>query len=264
MTELRHLQLVILSIAKDIDALCSRNGIEYSLNGGSAIGAVRHQGFIPWDDDLDIQMTPPNYRKFISICREQLDKEKYYFEEGLVDWPLDFCKVKLRGTRMEETEGYAGKNNQLGIFVDIFRVDGAAPTKAGRMWQYFCARYRMAFLMRRRGYKSASRLKKLVMALSVPQYIPCIERFFKHEKEKYDGEKTGYYAFLSERITYRQAFCRKEVFAGTKRMPFEDTELPVPSLCDEYLRGVFGDYMQLPPADQQVPAHHTGIDFGKY
>ena len=55
MTELRHLQLVILHIMKDIDALCAKNNIEYSLNGGSAIGAIRHKGFIPWDDDLDIQ-----------------------------------------------------------------------------------------------------------------------------------------------------------------------------------------------------------------
>ena len=146
MTELRHLQLVILSIAKDIDELCIKNGIEYSLNGGSAIGAIRHHGFIPLDDDLDIQMTPPNYRKFIQVCREQLNTEKYYFEEGLVDWPLDFCKVKLKGTYMEEVEGYAGKQNQLGIFIDIFRVDGGAPTKIGRAWQYICTRYRTAWI----------------------------------------------------------------------------------------------------------------------
>lgn len=264
MTELRHLQLVILSIAKDIDELCIKNGIEYSLNGGSAIGAIRHHGFIPWDDDLDIQMTPPNYRKFIQVCREQLNTEKYYFEEGLVDWPLDFCKVKLKGTYMEEVEGYAGKQNQLGIFIDIFRVDGGAPTKIGRALQYICARYRTAFLMRKRGYKSASLVKKIAMALSFPQYLYPIGQFFQHEKEKYNGEETGYYAFLSERTSYRHAFCRKEVFEGTLRVPFEDINLPVPILYDEYLKIVFGDYMKLPPKEEQVPAHHKRIDFGKY
>lgn len=263
MTELRHLQLVILSIAKDIDELCIKNGIEYSLNGGSAIGAIRHHGFIPWDDDLDIQMTPPNYRKFIKVCHEQLNTEKYYFEEGLIDWPLDFCKVKLKGTFMEE-EGYAGKQNQLGIFIDIFRIDGGAPSKIGRMWQYICARYRTAFLMRKRGYKSASKIKKIAMALSFPQYFSPIEKFFKREKERYNGEKTGYYAFLSERTTFRHAFCKKEVFASTLRVPFEDTYLPVPVLYDEYLTVVFGDYMKLPPKEEQVPAHHKRIAFGKY
>ena len=69
MTELRHLQLVILDIIKDIDIVCKNNGIEYYLLGGSAIGAIRHKGFIPWDDDLDIIMTHSNYNRFLYIIR---------------------------------------------------------------------------------------------------------------------------------------------------------------------------------------------------
>ena len=80
MTELRHLQMVILGIIKDIDELCRKKNIEYYLLGGSAIGAIRHKGFIPWDDDLDIIMTSDNYIKFLRICKEQLDKEKYYLQ----------------------------------------------------------------------------------------------------------------------------------------------------------------------------------------
>ena len=69
MTELRHLQMVILCIIKDVDELCKKNNIEYYLLGGSAIGAIRHKGFIPWDDDLDIIMTSDNYTKFLRICK---------------------------------------------------------------------------------------------------------------------------------------------------------------------------------------------------
>ena len=76
MTDLQHLQKVILYIMKDIDKLCRKNGIEYYLFGGSAIGAVRHKGFIPWDDDLDIVMDHNNYERFIQVCRGQLDTEK--------------------------------------------------------------------------------------------------------------------------------------------------------------------------------------------
>ena len=76
MTELEHLQKIILGITKYIDTLCKQNGIDYYLLGGSAIGAIRHLGFIPWDDDLDIVMDSSNYNKFVSVCREQLDKEK--------------------------------------------------------------------------------------------------------------------------------------------------------------------------------------------
>ena len=88
MTELRHLQLVILSIVKDIDKLCRNNDIEYYLFGGSAIGAIRHKGFIPWDDDLDIIMDHSNYDKFVKVCREQLDANKYFFQEGCVNLEL--------------------------------------------------------------------------------------------------------------------------------------------------------------------------------
>lgn len=265
MTELRHLQLVILHIMKDIDALCAKNNIEYSLNGGSAIGAIRHKGFIPWDDDLDIQMTPTNYKKFIKVCREQLDKEKYYFAEGTVDWPLDFCKIKLRGTKMIETEGYGGKKNELGIFVDIFRVDGAAPTKLGRYWQYFCAKYRTAYLINQRGYNSASLLKKIVMFLSFPQKFKPIRNFFKHEKEKYDGEETGYYGLLSEYTKVNHCFFPKHIFTnGTIKVDFEDTKLSILKEYDAYLKQVFGNYMQLPPLEKQVCEHHNGVDFGQY
>ena len=105
MTELRHLQNVILSIMKDMDKLCQENGIEYYLLGGSAIGAIRHKGFIPWDDDLDIIMSHDNYDKFIEVCKTKLDTNKYYLQEGGKDWPLCFSKIKLHGTRLEEYEG---------------------------------------------------------------------------------------------------------------------------------------------------------------
>ena len=89
MTELRHLQLVIMQIMKDIDDICRRNNIDYYLNGGSAIGAIRHKGFIPWDDDLDIMMTFDNYERFIKACREQLDPEKYSEQHALTNSPLN-------------------------------------------------------------------------------------------------------------------------------------------------------------------------------
>jgi lipopolysaccharide cholinephosphotransferase len=104
MTTLRKLQLVILSIAKDIDELCKRNNIEYHLIAGSAIGAVRHKGFIPWDDDLDIEMTDDNYRRFLQVCHTQLDKDKYYVQEGVKDWPQNFTKIKLLGTKITEKD----------------------------------------------------------------------------------------------------------------------------------------------------------------
>lgn len=153
MNDLRHLQLVILSIAKDIDAFCTANNIQYSLNGGSAIGAIRHQGFIPWDDDFDLQMTADNYRRFVELARKEFNNEKYYFEEGLKDWPLDFCKIKLKGTVFGEKEEYAGKDNMRGIFVDIFRVDRAAPPPAVASFNTHVAKRALLIFSNKEGTK---------------------------------------------------------------------------------------------------------------
>lgn len=264
MTELQHLQKVILDITKDIDKLCRDNDIDYHLIAGSAIGAIRHHGFIPWDDDLDIEMTPENYYKFLDVCHKQLDKNKYYLQEGLKDWPLDFSKIKLRGTKMVEPELYVNESGEEGIFVDIFRIDSAAPTSLGRRWQYICAKYRMCYLMSLRTYKSASLSKRLLIALSFPQRIGFIRKFFKNEVEKYNGRKTGWYGLLFGKTRYKTCFVRSEVVETSIRVPFEDTELPVPKLYDEYLTHLFGNYMQLPPVGQRVGGHLIFVDFGKY
>jgi len=265
MTDLRHLQLVLLGIIKDIDKLCQDNNIKYHLNGGSAIGAIRHKGFIPWDDDLDIEMTAENYYKFIKICREKLDTDKYYFQEGLVDWPLDSCKVKLLGTRYDEPEAYADNDMHKGIFIDIFRLDKAASTTYGRFWQYCCAKYRLAYLLSRRTYKSASFKKRIMMLLAFPQRIPFIRNFFKNQQIKYNSNDdcTGYYGLLTQKTRWPHCIIRSEVVKDTVRVPFEDYMLPVAGLYDEYLSTIFGNYMQLPPEDKRL-THAVDVDFGEY
>ena len=129
MTDLQHLQKVILGIAKDIDKICRDNSINYYLLGGSAIGAIRHHGFIPWDDDLDIVMDSNNYDLFVVACKTQLDTKKYYFQEGYKDWPMPFSKLKLRNTVLREASGFVNESGEQGIYVDIFKLENAPSSK---------------------------------------------------------------------------------------------------------------------------------------
>lgn len=263
MTELEHLQKVILLIAKDIDDICKRNNIKYYLLGGSAIGAIRHKGFIPWDDDLDIIMDNDNYEKFIRVCREQLDKEKYNLQIGLEDWPLYFTKVKLKGTHLKEIEGEFNGDND-GIYVDVFKMDNVSSNMIIARWQYFCAKYFLCYQLSIRTYNSANIKKRLMIALSTPCKIPAIRNFVKRQVEKYNGKPSDYWGFFYGRTKFRSAVVRKEIFGTPKFVQFEDTHLPVAEHYHEYLTQVFGDYMKLPPVEQQVGLHLLSVDFGKY
>lgn len=264
MTELRHLQLVILQIAKDIDELCKKNDIDYYLLGGSAIGAVRHQGFIPWDDDYDIIMDSNNYCKFIDACRKQLDDKKYYIQEGLVDWPSPFTKIKLRGTRFDEPSGYVNDTGERGIFIDVFMMDNASSLKLAQLWQYICAKYLLCYYLLERGWDKTTILKRVLTLSAAPLKITFIRNFFVRQVERWKDKNTNFLAYFTGPYKYKQCFFKKEYFKSSISLPFEDTELPVPVGYDDWLRHIFGDYMTPPPVNERLGHHLMGVDFGSY
>lgn len=264
MTELRHLQLVILNIMKDIDELCKKNGIEYYLLGGSALGAIRHKGFIPWDDDLDIIMDHGHYEKFIKACREQLDPKKYYIQEALIDWPMLFSKIRLKGTFFEEPGAYGKDKEQRGIFLDVFKLDNAPSGMLAKKWQYVCGKYMLCYCLLQRGYKEASFKKKLLMYSALPLKVKPLRVFFLHQLTKYNNKETNDYGTFGERYRFKATFYKKGLFGKPLYVPFEDMMLPVPEKYDEMLTQLFGDYMTPPPANEQQGWHLQGVDFGKY
>ena len=130
---LKNLQLKLLEIAKYIDKLCQENDIEYYVIYGSALGAVRHKGFIPWDDDFDIGMTYPNYLKFLKVYEEKVDKKKYFLQtlESEPNYYLSFAKFRdITTTLIEE----ANKDIPItyGVYVDIFPIVGVPNNKFKR------------------------------------------------------------------------------------------------------------------------------------
>ncbi len=266
MTELRHLQMVILGIMKDIDSLCQKHNIEYYLLGGSAIGAIRHKGFIPWDDDLDIIMSNENYNKFIEICKTELDPTKYNLQEGLKDWSMYFSKVRLKGTRLLEGVTYTDNPDMQGIYVDIFKMDNVPNDKNKAKWQYFCAKTFLCHQLATRGDREVAfgLKKRLMMFFSFPLKIKAVRNWFKAQVEKYNNGETDYYGFYYGRTNLKTSIVRKDIFGTPTRVPFEDTSLCVAEHYHEYLTQMFGDYMTPPPSDKQVGFHLREVDFGVY
>ena len=264
MTELQHLQKVLLMITKDIDAICENNGINYYLLGGSAIGALRHHGFIPWDDDLDIVMDCDNYDRFIQVCRSQLNREKYYFQEAYKDWPMPFSKIRLKGTVIKEPGGYVGRDGEEGIYIDVFKLENAPSSKLGQLWQYFCAKYFLCYCLLERGWDKTTLIKRFMMYGAYPLKIQILRKLFKHQVEKYNLIGTEYCMFFAGRYRLKTSFYKKAILGTPVKIPFEDTALPVPEKCDEWLTQIFGDYMTPPPIEKQIGLHMLKVDFGKY
>lgn len=264
MNQLQHLQSVILSIMKDIDIVAKKHGIKYYLLGGSAIGAIRHKGFIPWDDDLDIILDNANYNRLLDALKSDLNPEKYYVQEGLKDWPLAFTKVKLKGTHLKEFEGVADSAEHDGIYVDIFKMDNIIDMGLRGRWQYFCGKLFLCHQLATRTYKSGGLKKRLMMALSSPMKIGFVRRFIVGQVEKYNDRPTPFLGFLYGRTRWTSGVIPTGFFGEPRRVKFEDTELPVAEKYHEYLTRVFGDYMKLPPEEKRVGLHLIDVDFGKY
>ena len=264
MEKTRRMQLLILKIIKYIDELCVKNSIDYYLLAGSSLGAVRHKGFIPWDDDLDIVMTVDNYNQFVEVCKYQIDTKSFYFQQGEKDWPLPFSKIRLKGTYIREIENCDLEKCNQGIFVDIFRLDNVSNNRCIAWWQYFCSKVFLTYSLRERKYTSASLKKKILIYFSFPLKIKSIRQFFKRQVEKYNNRETDYYGFFYGRSKHKNAIMRKNIYGTPQRMPFEDMFLPVQENVHEYLSIFYGDYMQLPPEKDQIGLHALEIDFGKY
>lgn len=259
------LQNIILNIMKFIDELCEKHHIEYYIIGGTALGAVRHGGFIPWDDDLDIAMTRDNYDRFLTIFEKEIDQNDFYLQVGRKDWPLYFSKLRLKGTLFEEVgagEEIAKENR--GIFVDIFPLDAASNNICGRIWQYICSKMLIAQAVSSRHYQTNSFIKKLVMQLSYPIRFKSIEHFFFNQVTRYNSLKTKYIGDFFEISKLKDASYPSQIWGKPVKILFENIVLSAPEKTHDYLMFYFGDYMTLPPLENRVCGHNNGVSCGIY
>lgn len=250
-------------ILSDIDTLLRKNGIPYFLDGGSALGAVRHNGFIPWDDDLDICIMPEYYEKFVNVCRTKLNKEKYTFEEGEIDWPLPFSKIKLNGTLIEEIDAFPSEHQ--GIYIDIFCPDYARKNNISKYWQFIFGRIYAACFLSRKPYTPDSLSKKILLscARQINNY-PCIYRWIRTQARPATESIQLAMTWDRSRSNWKNYFFNKDLFDSEILMDFEGRKFPVCKGYDEYLRALYGDYMQLPPEEKRIGLHIKKVDYGNY
>lgn len=262
------LQDKILGIMAYIDELCKKNDIEYCLMGGSALGAKRHGGFIPWDDDLDIFMTPDNYDKFVKVFKESKDKGYYLQEWGLVDGMVTISKVRLDNTTYIE-ESLRDWDIHQGIYIDIFILHTCPNNRILQLHQCFWAKYAIMKGLAVRHYDRRKGLVGVVLAIMRAMPDKFLLKHALKQVYKYRSKKTNYYCNFMGKAFFKKGIYKKEWFENTKYCDFEKIKLKVPEKLEEFLSERFGNYMRIPSPEQikwEQHAEHwdTRVDYQEY
>lgn len=245
------LQDKILEIAVYIDQLCTENGIDYCLMGGSALGAKRHGGFIPWDDDLDIFMTPDNYEKFREVFNYKGNKEKFYLQEwGLTNGMVTISKLRMNGTTYIESSLKEWDIHQ-GIYVDIFILHTCPKNKIGQWYQCLWAKYVIMKGLAIRKYDRRKGFLGFVLRVMSKMPNKFLVKYGLKQVYKYRNKKSPYYCNFMGKAVFRNAIYKKEFFIPTEYVQFEKVKLKVPVNLHEFLTFRFGDYM-IPPSPERI------------
>ena len=254
-------QVVLLELLREFDRICKKHNIPYVVFGGTAIGAVRHSGIIPWDDDIDVSMLRTDYERFLSVAPSELG-EKYYLQaEGSEHWPLNFSKLRKNNTTY--LEKFHPKDNKMhqGVYMDIFPCDNASSIEWVRKLQFFASRIAWAKALWERGYETDSKKKILFMKLC--RFLPNKPFYnFSVLKKRTDSEYVQ--TFLACTSKYQKGVYKRLWFEEIIEMDFEDIKVPVSAHYDALLTTLYGDYMKLPSEEERkIKEHAVLIDLEK-
>lgn len=230
-SDLRNLQLRMLEILKYIDRICVEHGIQYWLSYGTCLGAVRHGGFIPWDDDVDIEMFEKDYKRFRDIMISEHNSD-YVFQNHNTDknFLLTFGKVRDCKSFIEEDYGYDKKYKYRGCYVDIFPISRSN----SKLLFTIGMRLNMHLLI---ADHNENKYKKMIWQYLNKIGLPILKILTRIGNRDIYRESIG--AIFPEIRYYND-------IKDSIRVKFEDSEFPIPRNYDSYLTTIYGDYMRIP------------------
>ena len=256
----RDVQDKILAVMKYIDAICRKNGIVYYIMGGTALGAIRHGGFIPWDDDLDIFMTPAEYTKF-KAAMEADGNEKFILQEWrTVEKYLEYAKVRMNGTTFIEESFKDRKDLHQGIYVDIMMLHKVPESNFMQKLVYYESKFVTLYALSQRNWKAKTRGQTIMLYLL--KVLPCqlMARTCYHRIYKYENIKENFkWCYWITPAKYHSGLFDKCFFEEPVDVPFEDTVLYGSKHIKEYLEYRYGDYLKLPSVEVQTASVHAMI-----
>ena len=250
---LRQLQLVELELLLEVDRVCQKHGIRYCIIAGTMLGAERHGGFIPWDDDADVAMLRADYERFREACRTELDPDKYYFQDHRATDGYRWGYGKLRRVDTVFTREYQEHMPyDQGVFIDVFPLDAVPEGYAGRAaanFACFCVRKMLWAPVGRYADKNPAMRAWYSVLAQLPSAIPYgllngMAHFARHLKSRW--VRILMYPTPNNSYGYL-----KEWYTTPKPATFEGHVFPGVSDPRGYLSFKFGDYLALPPVEQR-------------
>ena len=257
--EKRKIQHLELDILKEVDRLCRMNGIHYSMGYGSLIGTIRHDGFIPWDDDIDICLLRKDYVKFKEICKKELNN-RFFYQSNDTDseYFLLYDKIRLNGSIFKESH-LSSYNIHHGVYIDIFPIDYIPDNPVKQMVQFVCFHFFRSGLMSKYLVLSARKGKKKCIA-AILRFLYCLfplSTLYRHANNVatwYD--KTPHKRIMNFLTPYRlKEIFNADLYDEYTEHNFEDMKVEIVKQYDLFLKQIYGDYMKLPPTEKRNTRH---------
>ncbi len=250
--EHREIQLGLLEILKGVDEFCRERGLRYSLAYGSLLGAVRHKGFIPWDDDIDILMPRPDFERFVRefkhplyVCHKDSEKFTHYFAK--VEDPSTVCEEKKLSRKL-----------RLGLNIDVFPVDGKPDTvEEQTAHEKRIGKLVRRIFIRRRGFFSLHDLNLAKIEAHLHSTAWWVDRAEALMKE-YDFASCASCGSICTTYSGLIEIFPRSLFENYTTLEFEGLQFPVFEDWESFLKQQYGDYMKLPPEDKRK-IHHRAV-----
>lgn len=251
---LQEHQNALLILLNEFDRVCKTLNIHYILFAGTMLGAVRHKGFIPWDDDLDVLMMRNDYERFLNEANAVLDQKKFFLQpEYSEHWPMFFSKLRINGTTCLEKYYPKDVKTHQGIYIDIFPCDNAAKTKLGRIIQFYSSKIIIAKCLWKRGYETDSFAKRVFMQMCRLLPMKPIAMLVKR-----GSVTSGYiHTFLAAASNYSKNVFPSRCMKNTVLATFEGAEYPISADYNLMLTTLYDNYMVLPQQQERKKKQHA-------
>ena len=258
-TERKKLWAVILDLLLELDRVCKKNGLKYFFDGGSLIGAIRHKGFIPWDDDLDVCMPREDYEKFISLSHDF--DYPYFLQTPYTDSEYFYGFAKIRNSNTTGiVEMFKFQQFNHGIWISVFPLDYWDKDAENEYEIIKSLNIENSTYMRMSNPFLDEKNLERVKRYSGRNPLETYEEIQRRAQQFNSIGATYVTAAVSSVLSYRKKLWFADDFSSAILADFEGYKVPIPIGYDRILKIVFGDYMQLPPIEERG-LHHSGTLF---